>query len=91
MVYGTAQPTKGVPLVMHKAAYALPQHNPNHWLSLMAADRVESGENLAKELVIPGRQMSFLRHYARQISAEPVGTAVVVGALGFGLFRLLKR
>jgi hypothetical protein len=40
-VYGTAQPPQGLSGAIRRAAYAVPEHRPSHWLMLMLADRVD--------------------------------------------------
>lgn len=41
-VYGTSTPPRGVSGALRRAAYRLPDHFTNHWLLLLAADRVEA-------------------------------------------------
>ncbi len=40
-VWGTAQPPKGIAGAMRKLAYSWPDHQPKHWVLLLAADRVD--------------------------------------------------
>ncbi|HEY7060975.1 MAG TPA: hypothetical protein VII06_05820 [Chloroflexota bacterium] len=82
-VYGTASPTEGVPAQLRRLAYGLPQHDPNHWLLLLLADRVESGGNLLHEAGTLGQQGLVLRHFGRQARAYPAATAAF-GALALG-------
>ncbi|HZS02966.1 MAG TPA: hypothetical protein VFE37_29925 [Chloroflexota bacterium] len=82
-VYGTAAPTSGVPAQIRRQAYSLPQHDPNHWMLLLLADRVESGGNLLHEAASLGQQGWVLRHFGRQIRAYPGATAAF-GALALG-------
>jgi hypothetical protein len=82
-VYGTGAPTEGVPAQLRRQAYSLPQHDPNHWLLLLLADRVESGGNLLHEAASLGQQGLVLRHFGRQMRAYPGATAAF-GAVALG-------
>ncbi|HLH24147.1 MAG TPA: hypothetical protein VK066_16620 [Chloroflexota bacterium] len=82
-VYGTAEPASGLPAQIRRQAYSLPQHDPNHWLLLLLADRVESGGNLMREAASLGQQGLVLRHFGRQIRSYP-GTTAAFGALALG-------
>jgi hypothetical protein len=82
-VYGTAEPTEGMPAQVRRLAYGLPQHDPNHWLLLLLADRVESGGNLLREAASLGQQGLVLRHFGRQMRAYP-GPTAAFGALALG-------
>jgi hypothetical protein len=82
-VYGTGEPTEGMPAQLRRLAYGLPQHDPNHWLLLLLADRVESGGNLLREAASLGQQGLVLRHFGRQMRAYPGATAAF-GALALG-------
>ncbi|HWV38104.1 MAG TPA: hypothetical protein VN033_06460 [Vulgatibacter sp.] len=51
-VFSTALPPRGVSGAMRRLAYRLPDHQPNRWLLLLAADRVEVwGRRLPKLIV----------------------------------------
>ena len=99
-VFGTAAPTTGLPRLLRIQAYRRPTHDPMRWLILLVADRVESGEHLAREAIAPGKQPLVVRHFARQIRAHPEGVvslaAIVVGSvvlarLGVALVRRYCR
>lgn len=54
-VFSTAMPPRGVAGMVRKLAYRIPDHRPNHWLMLMAADRVDFwGRRLPRLLAIAG-------------------------------------
>lgn len=40
-VFSTAVPPRGLSGLMRRFAYRIPDYRPNHWLMLLAADRVE--------------------------------------------------
>jgi hypothetical protein len=41
-VYSTAVPPRGVSGALRRAAYRIPDHDPNHWVMLLLADRVDA-------------------------------------------------
>src|SRR5262245_50232486 len=80
-VFGAAEPTRGLPTAVRRVAYALPDYDARRWLLLLVADRVESGEVIAREAVTPGQQALVVRHFARQARAHPAGLLAWIGAL----------
>jgi hypothetical protein len=40
-VFGTAQPLHGLSGALRRAAYRMPEYHARHWMTLMAADRVD--------------------------------------------------
>src|SRR5262245_17665558 len=91
-VFRAAEPMVGLPASVRRVAYALPDHDARRWLLLLVADRVESGEVVAREAVTPGQQKLVVRHFVRQASAHPVGLLAWLGALALvaiGLVRLV--
>lgn len=40
-VFGSAQPPAGVSGLIRRLAYRVPEHHPQHWMLLLAADRVD--------------------------------------------------
>lgn len=77
-VFGMAEPARGLPEVIRRVAYGFPAHQPERWLLLLVADRVASGDSVAREAVTPGEQGLVIRHFRRQIQAHPVGAAATV-------------
>lgn len=49
-VFGTAQPPRGLSGIMRRAAYRIPTHKPSHWMTLLAADRVDVIESSISDL-----------------------------------------
>ncbi len=47
-VFGTAQPARGAPGVLRRAAYRLPEHRASRWVLLLAADRLDVLEHRAR-------------------------------------------
>ncbi len=91
-VYGSAQPSSGVAAKLRRQAYGYPAHDPKRWVTLLAADRAERTASLAKDAVVPGRQLGLLRHFARVARAHPEGVAVYGAALlGGGLLWARRR
>ena len=90
-VFGTAEPTSGLPAAIRARAYRLSSANSARWLLLMFADRVETGGNLAKELVTPGRQPLVIRHVFRQARAEPLGTAWLAAAIALSVWLIRRK
>jgi hypothetical protein len=45
-VYSTALPVRGLSGVLRRAAYKLPDHKPQRWMLLLAADRVDVLEHM---------------------------------------------
>ena len=88
-VYGTAQPGGGPSGQLRALAYARPDHDPYHWLLLLAADRIDVGGSLLRDAVTPGRQRQVVRHYGRQIQAYPRSFALL--ALGLTTLWLIRR
>lgn len=92
-VYGSAQPSAGVPEQMRRQAYSYPAHDARRWMTLLAADRAESAGHVAQEMVTPGQQIKVVRHVARQARAHPEGYVAGAGVLVFGclLWALARR
>lgn len=51
-VFSTAMPPRGVAGAMRRLAYRIPDYRPNHWLMLLAADRVELWGRRLPKLVV---------------------------------------
>ncbi|HET8733544.1 MAG TPA: hypothetical protein VFM45_07230 [Anaeromyxobacteraceae bacterium] len=47
-VFGTAQPARGVPGALRRAAYRIPEHRASRWLLLLAADRLDAAGRRAR-------------------------------------------
>ena len=91
-VYGTAEPTSGVPEQLRRRAYGYPAYDTRRWLLLLAADRAEVAGIQLGEAVIPGRQGLLARRYARLARAHPEGViAFALGGLGIALAVLARR
>lgn len=52
-VYGSAQPPKALSGLLRRWAYRQPTHEAKHWLTLMAADRIDVLEHRLSGLRIP--------------------------------------
>ena len=92
-VFGTAEPTSGVPAQVRRQAYGYPAWDTRRWMLLLAADRAERAAVLGGEALIPGRQPRFARHWLRIARAQPEGVAAAGAALGVGLllWRVVRR
>lgn len=44
-VFGTAQPARGLPGLVRRAAYSVPEHRASRWALLLAADRIDALEH----------------------------------------------
>lgn len=85
-VFSTAEPSSGPTTAIRRAAYRYPAHTATRWMLLIAADRVERNQELAKDAVVPGRQGNVVRHFVRQARAYPpayaaAGLTALAGAL----------
>lgn len=80
-VFGTADPTTGLPRRLRLLAYRRPPHDPVHWLLLLVADRVESGSHLIREAITPGKQHLVVRHFVRQARGHPEGVATIAAVV----------
>lgn len=47
-VFGTAQPARGLPGAVRRAAYRIPEHRASRWLLLLAADRLDAAGHRAR-------------------------------------------
>lgn len=45
VVFGTAQPHRGLSGTLRTAAYRIPEHHARHWMLLLLADRVNTAED----------------------------------------------
>jgi hypothetical protein len=90
-VYGSAQPTGGPAELLRRQAYARPDHDPLHWMLLLAADRTEVAGQLARDALTPGQQGNLVRHFARQARSYPGGFAAAAAVLGGALAWALAR
>lgn len=92
-VYGTAQPPRGVSGIMRRIAYRIPDHMAQHWMMLLAADRVDVMEGrLGEALARPLRRTPLAalsgpveRNPARMIGLAMialVGLRMLMGRLG---------
>ena len=87
-VFGTDEAGDGPADALRRQAYARPAHDPFRWLTLLAADRVESGGALIGDALTPGQQGEVVRHYARQ--ARSYQQNLALGALVLGGALLLR-
>lgn len=93
-VFGTATPSRGVPLLLRRFAYRYPAYDAERWLSLLVADRIAAAGEISGEAVTPGQQGLVIRHFARLVRAHPAGFAAIAGLIalgGFGAARLLGQ
>jgi hypothetical protein len=68
-VFGTSTPLRGLSGVVRRAAYALPDHEPAHWMLMMLGDRVDSWEHRAERLLpvaLPIAALGVLFHRLRR-------------------------
>jgi hypothetical protein len=84
-VFGTAEPTSGVPARLRRQAYGYPAWDTRRWMLLLAADRAERAAALGGDALIPGRQPRFVRHWVRIARGQPEGVAALGAAVGAGL------
>lgn len=87
-VYGTVEPTQGLPRQIRQRAYSIPAHDPRRWVLLLAADRAEAASNISQEARMPERRYLVLRHFSRQARAHSkayLAGAVLVGGVVLGM------
>lgn len=90
-VYGTGEPTSGLPAIIRSAAYRLPSTGALRWMLSLFADRIDSAANLLSELITPGQQWLVARHYLRQARTEPLGVAWLVAAITLSVWLIVRR
>lgn len=90
-VFGTAQPPRGVSGLIRRFAYKIPEHKARHWLTLLAADRVDVLEgNLGRALARPIRRTP-LSGLADPIEKNPVRALTMASLALIGGTILLRR
>lgn len=95
-VFGTASPPSGVSGTIRRAAFRYSESHWAHWLMLMAADRVNVVEGVAKDLGrgrIPNvpAEMGARAEWEHNRSGFVEKAAVVGAVVGLGLLLLRRR
>lgn len=94
-INGTAHPPRGLSGVLRRLAFMHSESDWRHWLVLMAADRVEIGEDLLRDLLrgrlpnIP-REMGIRAEWEHN-RAGLVKKAVVVAGISVLVIAALRR
>jgi hypothetical protein len=70
-VFGTAQPLHGLSGALRRAAYHVPEHHARHWMTLMAADRVDVLENRIGSIMAWPLRVVGADATARRMRANP--------------------
>lgn len=70
-VFGTAQPLHGLSGALRRSAYHIPEHHARHWMTLMAADRVDVLEDRIGALVAWPIEAVGANTVARRVRSSP--------------------
>lgn len=94
-VSGTAHPPRGLSGVLRRMAFMHSESDWRHWLTLMAADRLEVGEELLRELLsgrVPNipREMGIRAEWQHN-RANLVTKAMIAVGVSALLITLLRR
>jgi hypothetical protein len=89
-VFGVAEPAQGIAGRIRLMAYGRPEHDPMHWLLLLAADRLATMEELLGEAGSPTGWGLISRHFYRQAQANPIAALLVGAGIALTTYWLLR-
>lgn len=96
-VFGTASPPKWISGRMRRAAFRWSESHWAHWMTLMAADRVNMVEGLVEDVArgkVPNipKEMGVPAEWKHNKTglAKKIGVAALIGGAIYGLTRLRK-
>jgi hypothetical protein len=93
-VFGTSCPPRGLSGMMRDAAYKRSEGKLSHWLTLMAADRVDVVEDVVSDLArlrVPNLVKEMGLKSAWRYDRNGVITKVAIGVIALAAFMALTR